>query len=205
MDVAIITNHFPTDLLREEILQCQKRVVVDGAITYLDNLGIIPDLWVTDFDEIEEEYKIKYAHIRTKNIHKTSPIQDTEVAIEEALSFKPERIFLFTNLESAIDSFLALLLLAGKYPDTLYIVTPKQTAFAFSKHLLLSISDGQKIHFMAPFGPVKIQSCQGIDLCKKQSLFTYEDLIISATALAHVIEMEISKGKLLCIVESSDH
>lgn len=200
MDIAIIANgsslHDP--IFREKILSCKKKFAIDGGIHHLDEIGIIPDLWIGDFDSTDSGIEKKYHHIPKKAFAKDKHLSDTELAILEALTHNPERIFLFAGIGDRIDHSLANLLLLGKYSSTLYLIREHEAAFAFSKNMLLPSFPGQRISFLPIFGPVKVSSSEGLRWSLNGTL-SYESVSLSNESVSHVIEVKLSKGMLLCI------
>ena len=200
MDIAIIANGFLPEHphLREEILACRKKIAVDGGMHHLDKMGIIPDLWIGDFDSASADLEQKYHHIPRKIFSVDKDLSDTELAIQEALHFTPTRIFLFAGLGSRLDHSLSNLLLLGKYTDILYLVSESEISFAFTKNLLLSSTPGQRFSFLPLFGPVKVTKSEGLRWPLSKMTLSYHQISLSNEAISPRIEVKLSKGILLC-------
>ena len=200
MDIAIITNgsHFNDPIFSEKILGCKKKIAIDQGIYLLDELGVIPDLWIVNFNSTDLLIDKKYDHIPKKVFSKDTHLSNTEFAIIEALNHKPDKVFLFSAIGGRIDQPIRDLLLLGKYSSTLYLITEHEVAFAFSKNMLLPSFPQQKVSFLPIFGPVKVSSSEGL-LYSLETKLSYESASLLNESIAHRIEVKISKGMLLCI------
>ncbi len=204
MDIAIIANGYSNDdsFVREKILSCEKKFAIDGGILHLDALGIIPDLWIGDFDSTPAHLEKKYHHLPKKAFSKDKIASDTELAVIEALEYQPERIFLFAGLGDRIDHSIANLFLLGKYAPTLYLVTEEETAFAFSKNMLLPSYPGQRLSFLPLFGLAKVSQCSGLRWSIEKMELSHTSLSLSNESIAAWVEIKLSKGILLCVAET---
>ncbi|WP_295965550.1 thiamine diphosphokinase [uncultured Bartonella sp.] len=69
-------------------------IVADGAIRYVEPLGVTPELWVGDFDSADPALIIKYRNIERRSFPVAKDKTDGELAIDFALERGANRIIL---------------------------------------------------------------------------------------------------------------
>jgi len=69
-------------------------IVADGAIRYVEPLGVTPELWVGDFDSADPALMIKYRNIERRSFPVAKDKTDGELAIDFALERGANRIIL---------------------------------------------------------------------------------------------------------------
>ena len=90
-------------------------ICADGGLNYLDNLNIIPNLIVGDFDSVDESLLVKYQNIKTIRFSKDKDYTDTELAIEEAIKSGYREIIIFGATGTRLDHTMANMMLIEKY------------------------------------------------------------------------------------------
>ncbi len=118
MQITIVTNGEikNTNFLQSIIADSDYIICADGAIEYLMDLNIYPDLLVGDFDSINEETLewVRKNNITAQRFPTNKDMTDTELAVEFALKQKPDKILITGALGSRGDHSLSNLMLLYK-------------------------------------------------------------------------------------------
>lgn len=207
MDIAIIANGYSpeSEKCKNILHQCSIVIAADGGIKALDQMGIIPKLWVGDFDSTSDELQHKYAHIEKKAYPRDKDLTDTEIAIEAALSYSPTRIILFAGVGDRQDHSLRNLLLLRKYIHLLYILTDNETLFAIDKELFLPITPGQTLSFIPIYGPVRVKRSSGLKWPLDGMVLDDRLVSLSNRATLHKVELKIGRNPLLCSIMEEEN
>ncbi|MCS7202000.1 MAG: thiamine diphosphokinase [Dictyoglomus sp.] len=111
MKILIFANG-ENNLLREEleeIFPIDKIICADGGTKFALNMNLTPDIIVGDMDSISHEIidKIKREKIEWKIYPKEKDETDLELAVKEALKYKPKIIYFVGLLGGRIDHTLS--------------------------------------------------------------------------------------------------
>ncbi|QSX06854.1 thiamine diphosphokinase [Sedimentibacter sp. zth1] len=90
-------------------------ICADGGLNYIDNLNIIPNLIVGDFDSVNKDILHKYNNVETVKYKPEKDYTDTELAIEKAIEFGFKEILLVCATGTRLDHTMANVLLIEKY------------------------------------------------------------------------------------------
>lgn len=86
--------------------EVSKIIAVDGGLSILDKMRILPDYIVGDFDTISEEILSKYLDNQDIEIIRLIPekdFTDTHTALEKAIELKPDEIVIFGGVGTRMD------------------------------------------------------------------------------------------------------
>ncbi|HZJ77153.1 MAG TPA: thiamine diphosphokinase [Oscillospiraceae bacterium] len=115
MQVTIVTNGIirDTNFLRSVIKNSNYIICADGAIKYLMDLNVYPDLLVGDLDSINKKALewVRKNNIRVQQFPVKKDMTDTELAVEFALEQKPNKIIITGATGTRIDHSLSNIML----------------------------------------------------------------------------------------------
>ena len=108
-----------TDFELEEILPVDKVICADGGTKISLKLGIFPDIIVGDLDSITEDIEKRLAKHKVEwKIYPTDKDEtDLELAVKEAVKFKPNSIYFVGLLGGRIDHTLANIFFLERLKD----------------------------------------------------------------------------------------
>ena len=102
---------FPTPRLLEQI-QSTRCIAADGGMIHAVALGILPELWIGDFDSTSPELLERFAQVHRLEYPVAKDQTDGELAIEAALERGATELLLVGALGGQTDHALAHLTLA---------------------------------------------------------------------------------------------
>ena len=129
-------------------------ICCDGGARHFQNLGIKPDVIIGDMDSIDPAQLADYSARGIKIIKYSTKkdFTDTELALDYALSLKPEKIFIWCALGGRIDHTLANVFLLGKGQEkgieTLLIDEYSKT-FVLDKEKIFTNDTGKTVSLIA--------------------------------------------------------
>ena len=100
-----------TPRLRRQIAGA-RFIAADSGIRHARALGIVPELWVGDFDSAGSELMLVYAHVPRQTYRADKDATDGEIAVKEALRLGASEIILIGGLGGQSDHATAHLGLA---------------------------------------------------------------------------------------------
>lgn len=115
-------------------------IAVDGGLKVTDQLGLVPNMIVGDFDTIEPEILAKYKnqeHIEMRRFNPVKDFTDTESAIKAAIEIGSEEIFILGGTGSRLDHTLAniqLLQLPLEKRIPAYIINEQNKIMLIDEH-----------------------------------------------------------------------
>ncbi|MDZ7822919.1 MAG: thiamine diphosphokinase [Ahrensia sp.] len=83
----------PTDRLIKKLASSYV-IAADGGIRHAQKLGLVPNLWVGDFDSANNDDLHAYDHIEKRYHARDKAKSDGELALEEALALRPDEIYI---------------------------------------------------------------------------------------------------------------
>jgi thiamine pyrophosphokinase len=83
----------PTPALRQAIAG-SRIIAADGGMTHAENLGLVPELWVGDFDSAAPALAARFAAVPRETFPRDKDRADGELAIDAALARGAEEILL---------------------------------------------------------------------------------------------------------------
>ena len=100
-----------TQRLRRQIAGA-RFIAADSGMKHARALGIVPELWVGDFDSAGSELMLVYAHVPRQTYRADKDATDGEIAVKEALRLGASEIILIGGLGGQSDHATAHLGLA---------------------------------------------------------------------------------------------
>jgi thiamine pyrophosphokinase len=100
-----------TPRLRRQIAGARV-IAADSGMKHASTLGVVPELWVGDFDSSGSELLLDHAHVPRKAYPSEKDATDGEIAVGEALHFGANEIILIGGLGGESDHATAHLGLA---------------------------------------------------------------------------------------------
>ncbi|MEN6620059.1 MAG: thiamine diphosphokinase [Smithella sp.] len=180
-------------------------ICCDGAIRYLDQLNVQPDLIMGDMDSVDGKRLEKYSSCGVKilkyNVNKDET--DTELALKYAIGLKPESIEIWGALGGRIDHALAnlfLLDLAERTGIKTSLIDEYCEIFAVEKEASLNNAVGQTVSLF-----VSGSKAEGITLNGFKYSLNNENLEMgSSRGISNIIvespaTIRIKSGSLLVI------
>lgn len=108
-------NSVKIEIFNELYVKNDFIICADGGLNYLDNLKIIPNLIVGDFDSVDKDLLVKYKNIETIKFLPEKDFTDTEIAIEEAINYGFKEIVIFGATGTRLDHTMANMMLIERY------------------------------------------------------------------------------------------
>jgi thiamine pyrophosphokinase len=107
-----------------ETLGGARFIAADGGMKHADLLGIMPELWVGDFDSVTDVLVAHYQSVERQTYPAEKAMTDGEIAIDEALARGASRLVLVGALggertDHSMGHYVNAIALAGKGHDVL--------------------------------------------------------------------------------------
>lgn len=186
------------DLIAEKVRKYPYIVAVDGGLNHCRRMGIKPDLIAGDLDSASPDILKHYEGVR-KVIHPVDKdLTDLEIALQEALSFKPEKITLFGALGNRTDHTLFNLILLSRYPGKLFLETEGEQLFVIDREVELDCFVGQVLSLLPLNGPVTGITTKGLKWELSHRKMDKHFMGISNVCLKPKVKISVGKGDLLC-------
>ena len=141
---------------QEKIARMENCLIIccDGGARHLQYLGIKPDIIIGDMDSIDPALLASYSTsgINIIKYPANKDFTDTELALDYALSLKPEKIFIWGALGGRIDHTLANVFLLGKGPEKgirTYLIDEYGEAFVLDKETAFINETGKTVSLLA--------------------------------------------------------
>jgi thiamine pyrophosphokinase len=192
---------------QEKIARMENRLIIccDGGARHFQYLGIKPDVIIGDMDSIDPALLASYSTQGIKIIKypANKDFTDTELALDYALSLKPEAIFIWGALGGRIDHTLANVFLLCKGREKgirTYLVDEYGEAFVLDKETSFSNEIGKTVSLLALSPEVT-----GINLTgflyplKEGTLIIGDSRCISNIITDACAGISVRQGKLLII------
>ena len=141
---------------QEKIAKMENRLIIycDGGARYVQYSGIKPDVIIGDMDSIDPALLASYSTQGIKIIKypANKDFTDTELALDYALSLKPEAIFIWGALGGRIDHTLANVFLLCKGQEKgikTYLIDEYGEAFVLDKETSFINEAGKTVSLLA--------------------------------------------------------
>ena len=108
-------NSIKKEIFNELYVENDFIICADGGLNYIDNLHIIPNLIVGDFDSVDKSLLLKYQNVQTRKFLPEKDFTDTELAIEEAINYGYKDIVIFGATGTRLDHTMANIMLIERY------------------------------------------------------------------------------------------
>ena len=144
------------DFFRKRICGMENCLIVccDGGVRHLYQTEIKPDVIIGDMDSIDPAHLESYSHQDVKIIKYpvSKDFTDTELALDYAINFKPEAIYIWGALGGRLDHTLANVFLLEKtkaLPIKTYLIDEYCEVFLLSGDVTINESAGQTVSLIA--------------------------------------------------------
>ena len=178
-------------------------IAVDGGLKILEKLSIKPNLILGDMDSLNENILIKYNDIKKEKYSTDKDFTDSELAIQKAINFNPEKISILAATGSYIDhSFANMINLLRNYNAKIdiKIVTENSIIFPIINKKILRDYSGKRFSIF-PIGEVKGIILKGCKYTfKDKSDLLPIDYSISNVIIRNKACISVKKGMLICIL-----
>lgn len=180
-------------------------ICCDGGARHFRNLTIKPDVVIGDMDSIDPAQLANYSleNIKVIKYPANKDFTDTELALDYALSLKPEEIFIWCALGGRIDHTLAnifLLLQGQKKGVATFLIDEYCEVFVMDKETVFMDEAGKTVSLLALTPEVNGITLSGfLYPLEKGNLKMGESRGISNSINAVHADIKIEKGKLLVI------
>ena len=180
-------------------------ICCDGGARHFQYLGIKPDVIIGDMDSIDPASLASYSNQKIKIIKHSAKkdFTDTELALDYALSLKPEAIFIWGALGGRIDHTLANVFLLCKGQEKgirIYMVDEYSEAFVLDKETSIIDEAGKTVSLIALSPEVTGITLSGfLYPLKKETLIMGESRGISNVINDACASISVRQGKLLVI------
>lgn len=206
-EIVIIANG--EKICKERVLsyfsRADKIICADGGADYLRQMGIVPSVIIGDNDSILPE-TISFFDGKTQFINYPSAKDQTdlELALDLALSEKPDTIFILNAFGSRPDHSLAAVFLLLKAIDTTakaFLIGPNWQMFLLKDdRAVLEGKSGDIVSLLAVSEKVEQVSTEGLRYpLKKEILYRNSSRGISNEMLSNKAVVEAESGILLVI------
>jgi thiamine pyrophosphokinase len=180
-------------------------ICCDGGARHFQHLGIKPDVIIGDMDSIDPALLASYSTQGIKIIKypANKDFTDTELALDYALSMKPEEIFIWGALGGKIDHTLANVFLLCKGQETgirTYLVDEYGESFVLDKKATFVNETGKTISLLALSPEVTGVTLTGfLYPLKEETLIMGESRGISNIITDVRAGISVRQGKLLVV------
>lgn len=99
-----------TDRLRNQI-GSSRIIAADGGMTHADALGVVPELWLGDFDSSDEALVARYSHVARQPHPVAKNATDGELAVDEAIRLGATELLLAGGFGGQADHAFAHLMM----------------------------------------------------------------------------------------------
>lgn len=198
MNTAIVANGAIDDVgVIQQLLQNHARIIaVDGGLAHCDQMGIIPQLIVGDFDSCPKNILEKYKNVPTIILPKDKDETDLEFAIKREI--KDANVTLYAAWGHRIDHSLTNALLLMRFPGRLRMETEKEIVFAIDQKITIPCFIGQTLSLIPIGGPVAGIVTHGLKWELHDGTLDQNFIGISNVCLKSHVEISVKKGSLIC-------
>jgi thiamine pyrophosphokinase len=192
----------PTQRLKKQIAGARV-MAADSGIAHCEMLGILPELWVGDFDSSSAALQDKYAMIPRQSFEVEKDATDGELAIAEAMRRGATELILVGGFGGQLDHILAhagfVVALVRRGMDA-FMTSGDEEAYALVDELTFSdLPSGTRIS-VAPMADLKALSLSGV----KWPLHNRDVPLGSALTLSNVVagpvKMALRFGAALVLI-----
>jgi len=194
------------DFNSSKIIKCYDeadyKIAVDGGLKVFRDLRLEPDLLMGDIDSVDKKTLSFYPQVERISFSREKDLTDSELALQKAISFDPENIFLFASTGSYFDHSIANVLnLIRNYKENIKIkiITGNSEIFAVKGRAEFNNLAGRRISFF-PASKIKVQEFQGFKYSYKKKNLLLVDFSISNMISDKKAHFKIKKGILICVL-----
>lgn len=186
-------------------------IAADGGIRHAEKLGVVPDLWIGDFDSTDVQLQEQFENVPHQKFSADKIKSDGELAIEHALTYNPEKLILFGALggkrtDHILFNILGTLRLAKANQDTEFLlIGDNQIAFPLIEGKTEDISRyAGKTISVVPFSDLRGLTITGV----RWPLDEVDVAMGSTHTLSNVITADatvcLSFGHAIAIVQTNE-
>lgn len=199
--VALVANGVIRDYsLIGRLIRAYERVVaVDGGLFYCQQMNIIPDLLIGDFDSVTPELLQQYSHIPKLQFPTDKDDTDLELALQVVNTPDVEAIGLFGVMGHRVDHALNNLSLACRF-SKIVVETETESIFCIDCEKHIDCLQGQKLSLLPLNSPVIGVTTTGLKWELKNATFDKYFRSISNVCLGRSVQIHVDSGELICFL-----
>ncbi len=125
-----------------------RAIAADSGMRHAQALGIVPELWVGDFDSAGSELRLDYKDVPTQQFPPEKNATDGELAVEEALRRGATRMVLVGGLGGQADhvtAHLGLLIKLGRAGVDCFGTSGVEEAWPLSPNQHFELENGTRV------------------------------------------------------------
>lgn len=196
---GIVENRIITGNL---IRKYDKVIAIDGGLSHCKSMEIYPDLIVGDLDSVDQKVLGQYTDVPTLRYPVNKDKTDTELGIEAALKWEPEKITLFGALGNRTDHLLYHLHLLQRFAYLIDIRSENEKIFLLKKQEQVSSFAGQTVSLIPLTGPVSGVQTKGLKWDIDSAVFDMDLMSISNVSLGESFTVSHLEGSLFCFLQN---
>ncbi len=208
--ISIICNG--EDYLEEKIFKyfndSDYVIAVDGGLGLLDKLLLKPDFIIGDMDSIDERILLKYKSIPREVYSAEKDLTDSELAVQKAINFGPQKISILASTGSYIDHSLANIInLLRNYNKKIdmKIITKNAEIFPVFNKKSIKNASGKRVSIF-PIGNIEEIVLKGFKYTfKDKTNLLPIDYSVSNIILKNIASVDVKKGMLICILFDKEY
>lgn len=195
-------NLTPTKRLRQQI-KGARVIAADSGIAHAATLGLLPELWVGDFDSSNSALDAAYAHVPRQVFPAAKDATDGELALRHALSIGASDIILVGGFGGQFDHALAhvtQLLQMASGGISCFASSGTEEAYPLLRNLDLSgLAAATRISIIA-FDDLSALSISGVRWPLKNRTVAFGSTLTLSNETAGDVKIENQSGRALVLV-----
>lgn len=197
--VALVANGVIHDypLIGRLIREYERIVAVDGGLFYCQQMNIVPDLLIGDFDSATPELLQQYSHMAKLQFPTDKDDTDLELALQVVNTPDVEAIGLFGVMGHRVDHALNNLNLTCRF-SKIVIETETESIFCINREKHIDCFEGQKLSLLPLNSPVIGVSTTGLKWELKNATIDKYFRSISNVCLSRSVQIHVDSGELIC-------
>lgn len=201
-----------TPWIRAYIAKADYIIAVDGGIIHASDFSIQPDIWVGDFDSVEDDVLFsRYADIPKRIFSADKDLLDSEIAFNIALAAGAVDCIILGGIGGRVDHALALHMMPLQYPTLNFIHTDGHVCLvsirgSAHQHALSESATTIFVGAGHTFSLIPLQDCTHLTLSGAKWPLNQVELKagsgwgVSNIALGDQIEVVCASGVLWCVI-----
>jgi thiamine pyrophosphokinase len=205
-EVALVANGAHEDLkyLKTTLASYSDVVAVDGGLNILAEIGVTPTLIVGDLDSATAENLALFSNTEIRQYPCDKDETDLELAIALAFEGGATTVVVYGAFGKRVDHMQGNLILLSRYRGRLSFESAQESVIVIDHTLRLNTFLGQTISLIPVNGPAKGIVTQGLKWELNGGVLDREFIGISNVAQSTEVEISVSSGDLMCIVNKTE-
>ncbi|HNZ26120.1 MAG TPA: thiamine diphosphokinase [Spirochaetota bacterium] len=193
-------ENFSVEKLRRYSAGAGFIIAVDGGLKILNEAGIAPSLIIGDFDSVDSKLVDMYPDVPKKAFPPDKDFTDSELAIAEARTLNPDKIYMFASTGSYVDHSLANIFLLKKYEElNISIITDNSEITLINKGITINKVKNRRFSLF-PLGKIINIFIKGSRYNYAQSNLDVSDQSVSNVAVEDKLEITFDSGEILMVL-----